>query len=75
MKKKAAGRTNERVYCAAELAEEWGVTPDVVCTVIKDEPGVRVCIEIPLSVAVRVHARIMGQIRSEANNRRVEKHE
>jgi hypothetical protein len=61
MKKKSAGRTNEKVYCAAELADEWGVTPDVIYEVFRNEPGIRLCIEIPLSVAVRVHARIMAQ--------------
>lgn len=60
----------ERHYSAAELAELWGVSPQTIRNVFKDEPGVLRIIQkngskrpyttmrVPNSVLVRVHKRL-----------------
>jgi len=62
---------NEKHYAVAEIAEQWGISADLVRDTFKDEPGVlrfvrpgtRVkrgysTIRVPESVLVRVHTRL-----------------
>jgi len=49
----------QRFYLPEELADEWGVSSEVIRQVFRDEPGVLKFV-IPLSVAMRVHQRLLS---------------
>jgi hypothetical protein len=55
----------ERYYLPKELAEEWGCSPELIRKVFRDEPGVLKFV-IPVSVAVRVHQRILSTFHPES---------
>jgi hypothetical protein len=65
---------DEKHYTPIEVAKQWGVSPDIVRSVFRDEPGVlkierpgtnaKRCystLRIPESVLVRVHTRLTSR--------------
>jgi hypothetical protein len=65
---------DEKHYTPIEVAKQWGVSPDIVRSVFRDEPGVLKIerpgtnakryystLRIPESVLVRVHTRLTSR--------------
>jgi len=57
----------ERYYLPEEIAEEWGCSPELIRKVFRNEPGVLKFV-IPVSVAVRVHQRILSTLHAESTD-------